>query len=217
MMNKEVDFYTLQTLTEDRTISTAKAAKMLGMSTSVLQKMVDEEIFKAWKTPGGHRRIEMESVLNYQESLRIGHTAKDKIKPLPIIKIIIDDQDLLKIIEKETVAWAKKFDISFWDSVQYAFLSFSEKMPDVLIVQLSRPLNLQISTIIALDKFLKQSEKVFSVLVLSQYFEFDAEMKMDVGDYIKIHNVSMNSEFLNVFMLGAYAMSLSNSMNSAPH
>ena len=40
-----------------RSISTAQAAKMVGMSTTLMQKLVDQEEIKAWKTPGGHRRI----------------------------------------------------------------------------------------------------------------------------------------------------------------
>lgn len=198
-------------------ISTAKAAKILGMSITMLQKMVDQDILKAWKTPGGHRRIDMESVLNYQEGLYKDHGVKDKTKPLPVIQIILDDPNLLKRIEQETAAWSRNFDISFWDSVQDAFLSFSTKMPDVLIVQVSTPLNEQISTVIALDKFLKQSEKAFSVLVLSQYFELKAEVQLSIHESIQIFNKYLNSELLNVFMSGAYAMTFCNSMKNTRH
>ena len=217
MMNTEADSHAMQTIMQDRTISTAKAAKMLGMSITMLQKLVDQDIFKAWKTPGGHRRIDMESVLIYQESLRTGLATKDKTKPLPVIKIILDDPDLLKRIEQETAAWSRNFDISFWDSVPDAFLSFSTKMPDVLIVQESKPLNEQISTVIALDKFLKQSEKAFSVLVLSQYFELKAEVQLSIHESIQIFNKYLNSELLNVFMSGAYAMTFCNSMKNTHH
>jgi hypothetical protein len=141
----------------------------------------------------------------------------DKTKPLPVIKIILDDPDLLKRIEQETAAWSRNFDITFWDSVPDAFLSFSTKMPDVLIVQTSKPLNEQVSTVIALDKFLKKSEKEFSVLVLSQYFELKAEVQLSIHESIQIFNKYLNSELLNVFMSGAYAMTFCNSMKNTRH
>lgn len=52
------------------TISTAQAARMLGVSTTLLQKLVDQEAFQAWKTPGGHRRIDLDSVKAYQNQLK---------------------------------------------------------------------------------------------------------------------------------------------------
>jgi excisionase family DNA binding protein len=207
MMNTDTDLRSMQSIMDDRTISTAKAAKMLGMSITMLQKMVDQDVFKAWKTPGGHRRIDKQSVLNYQNSLKTIHIDQEKDPILPIVKIIVDDAKLLEKIKTETAAWSRNFDISFWDSVPDAFLSFSSQLPDVLIVQTAVPLYEQISTVIALDKFLKHSEKSFSVLFLSNFDEIRTEIKQEIHESIQLLYKSMNSELLNVFLSGAYAMS----------
>lgn len=215
MMNTDTDLHTMLSIMDDQTISTAKAAKMLGMSITMLQKMVDQEVFKAWKTPGGHRRIDKQSVLNYQNSLRTIQIDGEKPPLLPVVKIIIDDVNLLKKIKTETVAWSRCFEISFWESVPDAFLSFSSQLPDVLIVQTAVPMNDQISTIIALDKFLKQSEKTLSVLFLTKYFEIKKEINQEIHESIQIIFKSINSELLNVFLSGAYAMSVRGMVKSA--
>jgi excisionase family DNA binding protein len=43
-------------------VSTFEAARMLGMAVRSVQLMVDRNELRAWKTPGGHRRISRESV-----------------------------------------------------------------------------------------------------------------------------------------------------------
>jgi len=41
--------------------STAHVAKQLGISVPTVQRWVDAGQRKAWKTPGGHRRIDADS------------------------------------------------------------------------------------------------------------------------------------------------------------
>lgn len=188
-----------------RSISTAQAARMLGMSTTMLQKLVDQDLFQAWKTPGGHRRIDLNSVIDYQAKLKINSVSKEKIQALPVIKVIIEnDADCEKIV-KEIKFWREYFDISFWNSVPDAFLSFSTQLPDILIVQTSSSLSEQVSTVLALDKFLKKSEKPFSVVCLSENPKLKVEIGKGIHDSIQILSNLLNPEWLNVFMSGAYA------------
>ena len=70
MPNTESTSRTSAAKVEDQSISTAQAARMLGMSTTMLQRLVDQNVFQAWKTPGGHRRIDFDSVLDYQKRIQ---------------------------------------------------------------------------------------------------------------------------------------------------
>jgi excisionase family DNA binding protein len=45
---------------------TSYAAKMLGISVGTVQGLVEKNELKAWKTHGGHRRISLQSVQDYQ-------------------------------------------------------------------------------------------------------------------------------------------------------
>jgi excisionase family DNA binding protein len=48
-------------MTAPRTYSTVEVARRLGVSIQTVQRWVDSGKLKAWKTFGGHRRIEAES------------------------------------------------------------------------------------------------------------------------------------------------------------
>ncbi|MEY2842846.1 MAG: hypothetical protein RI920_883, partial [Pseudomonadota bacterium] len=47
--------------TPTRSYSTTEIAQRLGISTQTVQRWVDTGKLEAWKTLGGHRRIEAES------------------------------------------------------------------------------------------------------------------------------------------------------------
>lgn len=48
------------------TYTTREVARMLGMAVRSVQLMVDRGELQAWKTPGGHRRIDRGSVERWQ-------------------------------------------------------------------------------------------------------------------------------------------------------
>ena len=45
---------------------TTYAAKLLGLSVGTIQSLVEKNQLQAWKTQGGHRRISMQSIREYQ-------------------------------------------------------------------------------------------------------------------------------------------------------
>ena len=45
---------------------TSYAAKLLGISVGTVQGLVEKNDLKAWKTQGGHRRISLQSIREYQ-------------------------------------------------------------------------------------------------------------------------------------------------------
>ena len=57
-------------------VSTLEAARLLGLAVRSVQLMVDRGELRAWKTPGGHRRITRESVLRWRDGER-PHAAPD--------------------------------------------------------------------------------------------------------------------------------------------
>jgi len=55
--------------------STREAAELLGMAVRSVQLMVDRGDLKAWKTPGGHRRIDRASVMHWMHLDSVQDTA----------------------------------------------------------------------------------------------------------------------------------------------
>lgn len=50
---------------ESRYVSTSKAARILGVSATLVKTLVDQRKLQGWKTQGGHRRISLESIEAY--------------------------------------------------------------------------------------------------------------------------------------------------------
>jgi excisionase family DNA binding protein len=51
-------------------VSTLEAARLMGLAVRSVQLMVDRGELQAWKTPGGHRRISRQSMLQWLNSER---------------------------------------------------------------------------------------------------------------------------------------------------
>jgi excisionase family DNA binding protein len=99
--------------TEQLQCSTIEAAKLLGLAVRSVQLMVDRGDLKAWKTPGGHRRISRESVQAWLKSREIhpanqfftkANDSTKTTKPAPKLLIIdtsIESRNKLDVFFKE--------------------------------------------------------------------------------------------------------------------
>ncbi len=78
--------------------STSQAAKMLGLSVGTVQRMVENGIFKAFVTQGGHRRILSSSLDQYckQQGFETLPSTTDK----PLICVLHDSQHVPPALDK---------------------------------------------------------------------------------------------------------------------
>lgn len=104
-------------------LSTAKAARMLGLSTTLVQTLVDQGELKGWKTRGGHRRISLESIQDYQSTSRssMGVSIKSAVKPRVIV--VVESAQLMDQLMTANAHWTLPVDVTFFDSVTEALLS----------------------------------------------------------------------------------------------
>lgn len=86
------------------------------------------------------------------------------------------------------------------DSLAEALLSFSIKIPQVLILKLSMPLDQELSTITALDKFISQVNKKIKVIYMTEII--DELSKIKVNNKIHLMDGKLNSIWLGAFVLG---------------
>jgi len=121
---------------DNEVLSSAQAAKILNVSLRSVQLWVEKGVLAAWKTPGGHRRITLESVqkLQRQQSVQAG-IAKPKLKLL----IVEDDAQLRKLYRKNFERWDMPLEIYMAEDGYLGLIMYGETKPDFLITDLIMP------------------------------------------------------------------------------
>jgi excisionase family DNA binding protein len=118
--------------------STAAVARRLGVSIPTVQRWVDQGVLKAWKTVGGHRRIDAASVERFIRS-------REGVDPLPAVAaattvLIVednpDDRDLLAALVEFALPEAE---ITLAENGFDALLGVGRRMPDLLITDIVMP------------------------------------------------------------------------------
>lgn len=120
---------------------TFEAARLLGLSVGTVQTLVEQGELSAWKTPGGHRRIYLESIERYQQS-----HGKNKSLPPPAsgvddltVMVVEDDETTLAVFRAAFENWQLPVDFVFMSSGVKALLEISHVRPQLLITDLMMP------------------------------------------------------------------------------
>jgi len=125
-------------MTEPKYISTREAAKRLGLSLGTVQQMVERGELRAWKTAGGHRRIDEASVESYHQRARTGATVASGTRALRVL-IAEDDRILQKLYTHTLETWGLPLDVQLVTSGFDALLEIGRHPPDLLITDLNMP------------------------------------------------------------------------------
>jgi excisionase family DNA binding protein len=113
------------------------AAKVLGMSVSSVQGLVERGELQAWKTKGGHRRIAMQSIRDYQS--RHGLAAPRAPSSQFHILVVEDDPETLEVFRASIQRWNLSVDCTTMTSALEALMDISSLKPDLLLTDLMMP------------------------------------------------------------------------------
>ncbi len=120
---------------------TSYASKVLGLSIGSVQTLVEKKELDAWKTKGGHRRITLASLHDYQ--IR-NHLASNLRTPnqheLLRLVIIDDDEYTLSMMRKTIERWNMEVDVHTYKSAVHALLDLYSWRPQLIITDLRMPL-----------------------------------------------------------------------------
>jgi len=131
-------------------LSTRQAAALLGVSLSMVQRMVESGELQAWKTSGGHRRIPASvieqklrsrglasPVRRSSEAVRagLGGAGQDAYR----ILVVEDDPALLKLYSARITAWKLPVTLEVATDGYEAILKAARQLPDLMIVDLMLP------------------------------------------------------------------------------
>ncbi len=122
-------------------ISTAQAAKQLGLSLGAVQQMVECGTLAGWKTAGGHRRIRQDSVDALLARARTpGALPRKGSVSARLRMLVVEDDRLLQNIYRETfLAWDEPLDVRVVEHGLDALVEVGREPPDLLIADLRIP------------------------------------------------------------------------------
>ncbi|MHB1372358.1 MAG: response regulator [Thauera sp.] len=122
-------------------ISTAQAAKQLGLSLGAVQQMVECGTLAGWKTAGGHRRIRQDSVDALLARARTpGAMPRKGSASARLRMLVVEDDRLLQNIYRETfIAWDEPLDVRVVEHGLDALVEVGREPPDLLIADLRIP------------------------------------------------------------------------------
>lgn len=122
--------------TPGETLTSIEAAKMLKASIRTVQLWVEDGRLKAWKTPGGHRRIARESVEAMLASRQ--HSLGDEVHAFEIL-LVEDDAIQLKLLEKALMNLLPDAHVRSCTDGYAALIRIGERRPDLLVTDLMMP------------------------------------------------------------------------------
>lgn len=126
--------------------STAEVAQKLGVSVPTVQRWVDSGFLKAWKTAGGHRRVDADSVHRVlaSQQARIDGAQPSPTEGAPATQapsvLLVDDnpddRDILSALLEATLPQAR---VTVLDNGFDALVAMGRAMPDLLITDIVMP------------------------------------------------------------------------------
>lgn len=118
--------------------SSKHAAAILGVTTRTIQAWSESGILKPWKTPGGHRRFDLEEVEGLRASLN-KNTSNTESEKLMRILVIEDDPDLLKLYKMTIEDWNSPCSLELAIDGFKGLIKIGVWRPHIVIVDLQMP------------------------------------------------------------------------------
>jgi excisionase family DNA binding protein len=118
---------------------TTYAAKLLGLSVGTIQSLVEKNELQAWKTQGGHRRISMPSIREYQQRHNMLMTLPESRDSRIKVLLVEDDAVTREMIKDFCARCDMPVDCTAMSSGLEALIDIASIRPDVLIADLNMP------------------------------------------------------------------------------
>jgi excisionase family DNA binding protein len=118
---------------------TSYAAKLLNLSVGTIQSLVESNNLKAWRTQGGHRRISLQSIKEYQYVNNLDATTWYSSDRKLRVLVVEDDEKTRIMYQAYFDRWELPLDVTMYSSAMEALLDMPAMQPQVLLTDLNMP------------------------------------------------------------------------------
>lgn len=185
-------------------LSTTSAANLLGMSTTAVQVLMDENKLMGWRTAGGHRRISMQSIHEYQVKTQNFQIAQNRLHLKPRILVAIESPKIMTRLKGKSASWRLPVELEFVNSLMDACILLGSDCPDVLIAELTAPQEQQSKTLAALNKFNSTSNPIPIILIAQESTASSAVP--NTSELIQVVPGPLSEEWLRACLTGVVAL-----------
>lgn len=121
----------LRPTTQASDYSTFQAAARLGVSVGTVQHWVERGLLTAWKTPGGHRRIDAKAIEAFEERKR-----RDRKKKTGLCRILLisSDEEITDALMSAAEAGKLQAEIHRESSTLHGLVSVGHWCPELVII-----------------------------------------------------------------------------------
>jgi excisionase family DNA binding protein len=118
---------------------TSYAAKLLGVSIGTILKLVENGSLQGWKTDGGHRRISIQSIQDYQSAHNLTSNSLFSSGGRLRVLVVEDDESTRVMYQAYFDKWNLPLDVVIYASAMEAMLDMVVVQPHVLVTDLRMP------------------------------------------------------------------------------
>jgi excisionase family DNA binding protein len=176
---------------------TSYAAKMLGISVGTVQGLVEKNDLKAWKTQGGHRRISLQSIQDYQRRHNLAPASMMQGEDRLRVLVVEDDESTRLMLQANFDQWGLPLDAVMYSSAMEALLDMPSLQPQVLLTDLKMP-NVDgfefLKTLSAHNLFSK-----LAVVVMTGMSPQDVQAKGGLPDGVQMLQKPIDMDWLHGF------------------
>jgi excisionase family DNA binding protein len=123
----------------DEYCGTSYAAKLLNLSVGSVQTLVEKNELTAWKTQGGHRRISIQSIYQYQNRASLAPAVTFQDGKYLRVMVVEDDPATRAMYQAHFDQWDLSIDATVASSAIEALLDIAVVKPQVLLTDLRMP------------------------------------------------------------------------------
>lgn len=116
--------------------TTQEAAALLGISITSVQKLVESGELAAWKTSGGHRRIQRSAVLSYRG--RHQGPSEEVARSQHSRLLVVEDDDMQRALYAARIPkWGLPIELGLCRSGYEGLIEIGVRPPDILILDIA--------------------------------------------------------------------------------